>query len=1080
MHAPGLPAFPTAGWAARVPRAAAGLSSRCASPTRRLPSQENGFHTHTHARSIRSCTQTSRGSTQCWRRGLHASSVRAAAVEAGAPAPPSDGDGNGNGADKPVSGAVQEQQSAIDSHLTHGGRSKLTAGNSLRSRQARRRNASVLPPVDLPARFLEDNVHMCDTQKQPVMPLLIAQHVEKKAKQSRKERKLSAEDRASWTSFIESRIRVITERLLPKYEDEHLKKIKDSSKLILALQGLARLQAVLIDDTTHYIAAISKPTKSKDTKKKTSFWQWDEVEGSLRKTFAFDSKGDLEHAIGRQLQVALHFDTPLLQTVSDFDPLAFAHLKRHLQTELATKAPTSFEPKTSRRPINVLLTTGYSGSVFSKSIIRNMAHLTPANVVELDAYDLASIIGKYLGQDPAYSRGSLSMLGYRAAELNGRLPVPESKASKSSRNDDDDDDDDDFVESRYITVRGPGNQNDDMPKLSAGDFDVFSKWDGLKIDKILDEIIRSTDSKLFSGEIRRQKTIIHLHDYVELSMTLEGSFLISRLRALVDAAWQRGRPVVLMGTSSCNNPSEDYQNMVREISAQDTVVTRHFNEMFQPDRADIAKADSFLENVTNVKRMVEVMDPEQGHTAFSATEDLVNTALQLGKNSGLYRMYTGIHRFLDGILPAPEIYRIAQVYRSKHMRNTTGSNDPQREINALVEGNSLLPEVPHFNFMQHTVREMDPAEVENILYGSVRLPAKDEPEPEKKKEQDTPTPELKGLNEYEKRIAGGIIAKDKLHVTFGDVHAPAETTSALRLLTSLTLLRPDAFAYGILKRDKINGCLLYGPPGTGKTMLAKAVAKDSGANMLELSGASINDKYVGESEKLIRAVFTLAKRLSPCVIFIDEADALLANRGMGLNRTVHRELINQFLRQWDGIVETNAFIMVATNRPFDLDDAVLRRLPRKLLMDLPTPTDRTAILKLLLREEKLDPEISLETLATRTPFYSGSDLKNLCVAAAMSAVEEENILYSDYLASGGKKEDWRWPEQRTLLQKHFDKGLAQIPASISEDMPSLKAIRKFDEEYGDGKKGKKRKGKGMGFGIVPEEEVPVKEVQVRV
>jgi SpoVK/Ycf46/Vps4 family AAA+-type ATPase len=249
--------------------------------------------------------------------------------------------------------------------------------------------------------------------------------------------------------------------------------------------------------------------------------------------------------------------------------------------------------------------------------------------------------------------------------------------------------------------------------------------------------------------------------------------------------------------------------------------------------------------------------------------------------------------------------------------------------------------------------------------------------------------------------------------------------------------------------------------------------------MLELSGATINDKYVGESEKLIRAVFTLAKRLSPCVIFIDEADALLANRGMGLNRTVHRELINQFLRQWDGINETNAFIMVATNRPFDLDDAVLRRLPRKLLMDLPTKTDREALLKLLLRGETLDPSVSLPELSTLTPFYSGSDLKNLCVAAAMSAVEEENISFAKYTRDGGKVEKWRWPEKRILTKKHFDKGLKQIPASISEDMPSLKAIRRFDEEYGDGKKGRK-KSKGMGFGILPEGENPVTEVKVRV
>lgn len=246
-------------------------------------------------------------------------------------------------------------------------------------------------------------------------------------------------------------------------------------------------------------------------------------------------------------------------------------------------------------------------------------------------------------------------------------------------------------------------------------------------------------------------------------------------------------------------------------------------------------------------------------------------------------------------------------------------------------------------------------------------------------------------------------------------------------------------------------------------MLAKAVAKESGANMLEISGASINDKWVGESEKLIRAVFTLAKRLSPCVVFIDEADSLLANRSMLSNRASHREHINQFLKEWDGMEETSAFIMVATNRPFDLDDAVLRRLPRKILVDLPTKDDRAAILRLLLRDETLDSSVSLEEYAKRSSFYSGSDLKNVCVAAAMAAVEEENEAAA--ARQSGQEEPVAYPVRRTLRAHHFEKALKQIPASISEDMVSLKLIRKFDEEYGRRPRGAK---KTLGFGVLDE------------
>ena len=244
-------------------------------------------------------------------------------------------------------------------------------------------------------------------------------------------------------------------------------------------------------------------------------------------------------------------------------------------------------------------------------------------------------------------------------------------------------------------------------------------------------------------------------------------------------------------------------------------------------------------------------------------------------------------------------------------------------------------------------------------------------------------------NNREKKFLHGVIDPSAIRTTFADVRAPPETIEALKTLTSLSLVRPDAFTYGVLATDRIPGLLLYGPPGTGKTLLAKAVAKESGATMLEVSGSDMYDMYVGEGEKNIRAIFALAKKLTPCVMFIDEADAILGSRGSSESRTSHRELINQFLREWDGMTDMGAFIMVATNRPFDLDEASLRRLPRRLLVDLPTEKDREAILGIHLKDELLAEDVSLFTLAAQTPFYSGSDLKNLAVAAALACVREE-------------------------------------------------------------------------------------------
>ena len=329
---------------------------------------------------------------------------------------------------------------------------------------------------------------------------------------------------------------------------------------------------------------------------------------------------------------------------------------------------------------------------------------------------------------------------------------------------------------------------------------------------------------------------------------------------------------------------------------------------------------------------------------------------------------------------------------------------------------------------------------------------------------------------HEKKFLGGVIEPDSIRTTFDTVHVPVETIDAVKTLTTLSLIRPDAFSYGVLASDKIPGLLLYGPPGTGKTLLAKAAAKESGATVLEVSGAEINDMFVGESEKNIKALFSLAKKLTPCVIFIDEADSIFSSRTQSRQRTTHREMINQFLREWDGMSNDagGAFIMVATNRPFDLDDAVLRRLPRRVLVDLPAEQDRLEILKIHLKDEQLGEDVDLSSIASKSPFYSGSDLKNLSVAAALNCVREENELATQHTG----QEEYVHPTKRTIYARHFEKALEEITASISDDMESLKAIKKFDEQFGD-RRGKKKKSSKYGFRSPTEADQVLDTVKVR-
>ena len=170
----------------------------------------------------------------------------------------------------------------------------------------------------------------------------------------------------------------------------------------------------------------------------------------------------------------------------------------------------------------------------------------------------------------------------------------------------------------------------------------------------------------------------------------------------------------------------------------------------------------------------------------------------------------------------------------------------------------------------------------------------------------------------------------------------------------------------------------------------------------------------------------------------------------------------------------SAFIMVATNRPFDLDDAVLRRLPRRLLIDLPSENDRLEILKIHLRDEILADDVSLPDLAAKTPFYSGSDLKNLSVAAALNCVRGENEMAKNHTGEGA----FEHAEKRTLTAVHFTRAMEDISASISEDMSSLKQIKKFDERFGD-KRGTKKKSPKWGFNSAAEADKSLDTVRVR-
>ncbi|KAG5981938.1 hypothetical protein E4U55_002472 [Claviceps digitariae] len=950
---------------------------------------------------------------------------------------------------------------------TAGGRTRSLPSSTWRSRQTRQRTASALPPVKLPPSFLRENVSLYDSGQPPRLPDALVEdtmHIKtsrlatnQAALSRQSDQKVGPYFDAALTALLD-RSRELTRDILRSPNTNTDEKHPQQNQ-IEQLERFGRLGDMIVDSAWHLLDSIYPGRHAEYKYKIRPFWWW-----NVYKDLHFgtpksrDSLPTVSLALKEQLRHAESLQYPLAQAIPDFPIDALMGIQRTLGRQLQAKPSSAFEPHVWKRPITILSMSGYGGKAIAQSLGRHLAYWNQADLIHLDAQDLSMFIGEYLGQNWAYSRGAVSTMGFRAAELNGKL---ERDATSSSLTSDDDDND---TETGMLGLRGSsGSLEEELQKIRKGDYDCFSRWETLKIDKFFDHIIRAHEPEESSRGSRQNPILLHLHDIIELSMTLEGSLLIGRLRALVDIAWKEGIQIAIIGTSSCEDPSDEYEEAVKHFAATDWVVTRHLEPdevdkvaagktLFTDNRLTIQNADYFAENVRNINRMARALSPDHGPPALDISSEDVKSCLRSTN-----------HRFSilrDSILPISEVYNMACALMAPEKRQDEEEGTAETGAERRVATATVLRERCSMGPLQHKPgqRVMDEAAVEESRGHEAREPSYSHAKQLK--------PESRGgvptkLNEYERRISSGQINRENLRTTFADVHAPPETISALKLLTSLALVRPDAFAYGVLSQDRIPGCLLYGPPGTGKTMLAKAVAKESGANMLEISGATINDKWVGESEKLIRAVFTLAKRLEPCVVFLDEADSLLANRSMFSNRVSHREHINQFLKEWDGLEETNAFLMVATNRPFDLDDAVLRRLPRKILIDLPLQNDRAAILRLLLRGETLDPAVCLDKIALRTPYYSGSDLKNLCVAAAMAAVEEENHLASQHRGP----DPYQYPDRRILRPDHFEAALKQIPASISQDMLSLKQIRKFDQEYGNGQRGGAGKRKpGMGFG----------------
>lgn len=301
--------------------------------------------------------------------------------------------------------------------------------------------------------------------------------------------------------------------------------------------------------------------------------------------------------------------------------------------------------------------------------------------------------------------------------------------------------------------------------------------------------------------------------------------------------------------------------------------------------------------------------------------------------------------------------------------------------------------------------------------------------------------DMKNFKNVDSKLANLIlndIVDSGATVQFNDIAGQDLAKQALQEIVILPALRPELFT-GL--RAPARGLLLFGPPGNGKTMLAKAVAMESNATFFNISAASLTSKYVGEGEKLVRALFAVARELQPSIIFIDEIDSLLCERREG-EHDASRRLKTEFLIEFDGVQsggDDRVLVMGATNRPQELDEAVLRRFAKRIYVALPTEETRLELLKNLLSKHR-NPlsQKELSQLARMTEGYSGSDLTSLAKDAALGPIRE---LRPEQVRNISPN------EMRDILFSDFVDSLKRIKRSVSPQ--TLDQYVRWNREYGD-------------------------------